>query len=524
MECFSTILSLLESNKTESNQPEAWTSCVSTTQSLLQLCPRFVALSSEITPLREEVANVREIIKSNSSINSMVKEYEELNEKNQREREERIIHENDVSAIEDRLKKLQNKVAPLANEIAIYEEELKGLEKQNEELDLVVKNNSEELNSLNLALDDLTTNYAKMSLEEEQITRRLLNLKTKEVELINDINDFPTSDTNTTKYNSPLPKRMKRNDDNDDDDDDELNDNSFFTGLKIGKSSQRHNGKITCIGFANTKTFLATGGEDSSVNIVDYTNKTGSGIRLKEIQQGSIMATKFSPFDNFLCVASYDSTVKLYKVPSFSLSVNITENRECVSDVCFASDSKFVTCCRDNTIKLYDINKTSSISSFTSTSIPYSISILQGETTFVTAHHDGKIRLWDFRTHSPPIELNAHKSQIIQVIGTRNSSRLIALSTDKTISVSDFRAKAVAGRINIQASGLPSDKMQMSVMDNFVYIGSNNGDIYEYDLQTYKLKSNMKAHHAPVLCVSIKPQSRIMASGDKTGIIKLWDK
>lgn len=525
MECFQTILTALMSEGAANEQPEPWKSSVETTKTLIESYSTFFAITDVVEPLRDEAARVESIFASNNELNNMIKEYNNLTEKNQREREEKIIHENDIKLADERIAALQSSVNPLREEIATRENELKSLETQTQELDSTIKKVISEHTAITKALDELTSDYTKLSLEEEQITKKLLKLKSTEAELQNDLLEFPSTGVDTRTFSSPLPEKTIRiNEDIEDmEEEQEAAPKDFLSVLNSNKLTKKHNGMVTCMSFANTTSYLATGSEDSSVSIIDLTDKTNDNIRLKGIQHGTIMAAKFSPFDNLLCVASYDSTVKLYKAPKFSLSVNITENRECVSDVCFATDSRFITCCRDNTIKLYDINRSSSIQSITSSSIPYSISMFQGESTFVTAHHDGKIRLWDVRTNFPSIELNTHKSQIIQVIGTRNSSRIVSLSTDKSIAISDCRMKVVTGRINIQSSGLPSDKMQMTILDNSVFIGSNNGNIYSYNMQNCKVESNRRGHNAPVLCVAVNPRNKLFASGDKAGFVKIWN-
>ncbi|KAH0791933.1 autophagy-related protein 16 [Histomonas meleagridis] len=518
---FASILSNLTRAQKISSGLEDWQSSVQITNILIEKYPKYYSLQTEVKGLTDKLDRLKQEFISNSEIGKLSREVASINQTITESNEELIIHKNQEKQLNTKIEELELIANPLIaknKKLSVQESQLQNNITQ---LEQEIKKQSENHQALVTVLDDITSSYARSSLEEEQLINKLMHLKEREVELRNDAftTDHKPHDVNLVPVTkAPIPRSTTKS-----------NKKSIVVEnvdilkyLHDGNTSNRHSGPITSISFANTSSYVVSGGEDSIVNIISTENYSQVS-RITDAKQ-SIMAATFSPNDQLLCTASYDSGIRVYRVPSFNLALNITENRDCVSDAMFAADDRLVTCCRDRTIKLYDVKKASAISTITSSSIPYSIAVIQGESMVVTAHHDGKLRCWDFRTHGSPIEIKAHKAKAIQVIGTRGSMKLVSLGVDKRIAVSDLRAKAVAGRVSIEKSGLPSEKMQMCLYENSAICGSTNGEIYDYDLEDFSLKSSIKGHTAPVFCIAIKPQTGLLVSGDKSGVIKFWNK
>jgi WD40 repeat protein len=274
--------------------------------------------------------------------------------------------------------------------------------------------------------------------------------------------------------------------------------------------------------FALAQPLVATGGEDSIVNIfsTDSYRRTG---QLTDAAR-SIMSIGFSPTDSFLLTASWDNKIRVYKSSTMTLVHTCSDNRDCVNDATFVADDRFISVCRDHTVKLFDVNRSTPVYGFTSSSTPYSLTAIQGESLVVTAHHDGKLRAWDFRSRGTPMELHVHKLNIMQVLGQAGSARVVSLGADKTVTVSDMRTKTVERKVSIAQSGMPSEKMQMALWRGHVMIGGTSGDVYDYDLGLGKVAGVMKGHKGPVFCVAVKGTVGPMASGDKSGVVRFWMK
>ena len=237
----------------------------------------------------------------------------------------------------------------------------------------------------------------------------------------------------------------------------------------------------------------------------------------------TIMSIKFSPSDKFLMAASYDGSVRFYKIPDFRFVICNSDNRECVNDAVFITDDKFVTCCRNQSIKLFDIQRSAPVNTIISSSTPNSIIPLQGESLVITGHYDGYIRGYDLRSSQHVFEIKSHKQPVIQVCGRQGASKIMSISCDKTIASIDLKETSVVGSVNFHRAGLPSEKIQMAMVDGDAIIGSTTGDIYEYDLSNFKLRGTSKAHDHPVYCVAASQTYGLLATGDRDGVVKFWN-
>jgi WD40 repeat protein len=111
---------------------------------------------------------------------------------------------------------------------------------------------------------------------------------------------------------------------------------------------------------------------------------------------------------------------------------------------------------------------------------------------------------------------------IMQVVGQKGGSRLVSLGADKMIIVFDIRTRCLEGKVSIAQSGMPSGHMQMAVCGDQAIVGGTSGDIYTYDLLLSKMVRSIKGHLNPVFCVAAN-KNGIVASGDKSGLLKIWN-
>ncbi|OHS94058.1 hypothetical protein TRFO_39741 [Tritrichomonas foetus] len=526
---FDEILQQFSKDEKKSAIQEYWDIAASTTTAIIKQTEVFKSLNNSIDSHEKSVKQMEEEINSNTEQGKLQREIRGL--KSYLRSAEDDYNRNIDRKIElsQEITNFEAKQAPLLNETAELRARKDEYQKAVDQLAKRLCDDGVTNSSAQEALKDITNQYSKLYLENEKNIQLLFKLREQEIELRNNLveQQSPTVPVNVDSYKAVLPTiRNKKSESNDFDVNDEDGDNNeqinynLFDKLQPGTKGQYHNSPVSCLCFANTNPYIASGGEDSVVSI-QRTDNFRRVARLCDASR-SIMAISFSPSDSLFMTASYDSTIRFYKLPSFTLSFNISDNRDCVNDARFMGEDRVVSCCRDQTVKLYDVNKSTPISSFTSSSIPYSITVLQSQ--IVTSHHDGKLRCWDFRTHGAPIEIKVHKSSAIQVIGTRQSPTLVSLGTDKAIVVSDMRSKGIIGKVSILKSGLPSEHMQMALNDDSAIIGSTDGSIYNYDLENFKFKNSQKGHTVPVFCVAVKQNLGTMATGDKSGNVMIWNK
>ena len=510
---------------------EFWQASTATTLEIIQNYDILKTLSQEVSEMDEKFNKKKQELENNSKFAQVSKEISKVRQAMREieitfnlQQDENISLENDIKQMRSDIKMINEENTKLAGNVSELKRVTEALSKESD-------THLKERETIEEAENDIIQKIERLKIEEKEVTDKLMmvtlreaELKNAEIEKASQKNNHKKRKVDQKMGKALLPLNPKNHigflPQTDNNDQREQYDFNFFEKIKIGVSQKNHNGPVSCIAYSKANPFVASGGEDSVVVIL----RTDNSRRVARITDAlkSIMAIAFSPNDSLFLTASYDSTIRIYKAPNFELRSNISDNKDCVYDAKFFDEGKIISCCKDHTIKIYDINRSTPIKSFTSSSTAVTLSIFQS--CVISGHSDGKIRLWDYRSNSAPIEIAIHKQNIIQVYTERNSSRIVSLGKDNSIQAYDFAARSILGKISPLKSGFPSDHMQMAVHDDYAILGGTDGSIYNYSLETFKLKESQKGHSSPVYCVAAKPSIGRIATGDKTGNVIFWNK
>ena len=505
-----------------------WETSTQISDEFVKLSPYQKELIINVKEIKEKVEGLEQELLSNTESGQKMREIQLLTQTIESEKQKNETLVLDESLLKEEVKNITKELSPLKAKANSVNKQIKNLKEITEALELELNNKNDQQFFCKKSLDQVVEELAKLKTDEEVMIRKLLALKRREMDIRNqDVlpkqEKLPQIDY--SRYTAPLPNPAEGTTFSDDeimaDVTVKVEKIPFLQSLKQEPNTQKHNGSITSLCFANTQPYLASGAEDSAVHIVRTDNFLKTTI-LRDSPK-TIMSIHFSPSDRTMLTASYDGVIRFYRAPDFKLINTNSDNRDCVTSSVFLTEEKFITCSRDHTIKLFDMNRSTPVVSLSPPSTANSVFPLQGESLIITAHHDGMIRGYDLRAQGSPFEIRVHKKQAIQVTGRIGGSRVVSLSSDKTVAVIDIKGKTVLGSINIQQGGLPSDKMQMALVDKSAIIGSTSGDLYDYDLMSYKLRSTLKGHKIPVLCVAANESMGLLAIGDKDGIVQIWN-
>lgn len=225
-----------------------------------------------------------------------------------------------------------------------------------------------------------------------------------------------------------------------------------------------------------------------------------------------------------LLTGSYDSKLRIYNAENdYCISFTNFDNKDPILDAKFLSDNQYVASPKNSTIKLYDITKSIPISKVKTNSFGYSLSPTYNN-LIVSGHHNGSIISWDIRTKAQVNEIKAHTQPCIHVISNFESSRVVSLSLDNTIIVNDLRyPQAPVGKIKIKETHISSKRSRMSVQNDIVIVGGNDGNIYSYSLNDFKKRSLFTAlNGSNALNVQLSNSLNYLVTGDNNGVVKYW--
>lgn len=531
------ILQKLIENNEKSRNYTNWNAASAATNEIIKNIDSMEQMKLEAESLTQQVTSIENEISTNSKqaelfgkLDDLQSHLRSLEINNTKQIDQNIEVTKRISTLQEEVQSLKDSIDEMEKKEKQYNEDIQ--KKKDEQT-----KREEQYDSVKSVLNDLLIQSQQLKAEEEKRLEKLMGLMEKEIQIRNDMiiveNTPEKTKEDIKRYNAIIPnkKRTGKNSSSEqlDEDVDGSYEDSFvhvninlFENLKQNTKDSIFTGPVSSLCFANANPFIATGGENGYVKI-NRTDNTRQVSTLTDTNR-RIMSMSFSPSDILFATASYDTVIRYYNIPSFTLVDNNRENRDCVNDAKFLSDDKIVSCCRDQTVKIYNVGRSTPINSFTSVSQPYSLSFYQ--TQVVSSHHDGKLRLWDPRSSARPIEIKAHKSSAIRAICIPHTSTVVSIGTDRAIVVNDLRniRDPYQGSINIFKSGTPDEYMQIAVTEDSAFVGGSDGQIYNYSLDNYKFKNSRKGHEAPVICVAVKPSIGMMVSGDRSGNVIYWKK
>lgn len=529
---FSSILEKLKSRDDIIKNQSFWDDAVHMSSAVFQEIQLQNSLKKDVPRLQEEVKKIESDLEANTESGKLKNDIKKMNNEITTQNDLIESAKSNLSLIDIEVHNLRKEKHKIKDKLTEIRGRHTTLANQIQQLETEIAQKGEQAQLLNQEKDELLKKTTAKENERDRITEKLLKLKNIEVEYRNveyhNLNpkskEKEAPKAELEKSRAPLPVADHKDDSSDDilNDDFESKESQMFIGdLKLGTRFKEHRSTVTALAFANVQPFFASGSQDSSVSVV----RTDDNSKVKRLTESSktIMSINFSPCDTMLLTTSYDGGVRLYHTSNFEMKMNIGADKgTCVTDAAFITEAKFVTTGRNQSIRLFDVSRGEPTKTIIATSTANSVIPWQGESLVVTGHFDGYLRGYDIRSSEVAFELKTHKLQIIQAIGNQSNLKVLTISEDRTMAYIDMRERAIIGSINFQQAGLPSEKIQMAAAYGDVIIGSTTGEIYEYDLSTFKLRGTTKVSNEPVCCVAASTGRGLLACGDKDGAVKFW--
>ena len=135
---------------------------------------------------------------------------------------------------------------------------------------------------------------------------------------------------------------------------------------------------------------------------------------------------------------------------------------------------------------------------------------------------DGRVAIWNGRD-STTIDVPAHKARVLAVGVTPDKQRVLSVASDGSFAESPM-AKGAAGRTaHLDLGAAPTRAAMFSPDGASLMTGGEFGDVRVYDVESGKLRREMRGHRTEIQDLAFRPQSAFVASAGADADVRVWD-
>lgn len=285
--------------------------------------------------------------------------------------------------------------------------------------------------------------------------------------------------------------------------------------IKTGKGRilGRHDGIVTDVCVSPTKPMIASASADKNIRLWSF---EGRSIPFIGSHKEAISSIAFSPNGKYILSGSVDKTAILWKL-SGRKKEKLNAHHGPVSAVAFSPDGKYMaTGSYDRDIIVWNMDgEVHALMSGHELGIN-DIAFSKDSRYLISASKDKTARLWALAGEELQL-FKGHKEEVTSVAFAPDDNFILSASADNDLKIwlvnTDAQQVLRAYTPTISA---------FSFSDAGYIAASNGGEkIFLLDDNASKLRT-LDEHDANVTSLCFSPSARYLASGDESGILKLW--
>lgn len=278
-------------------------------------------------------------------------------------------------------------------------------------------------------------------------------------------------------------------------------------------------GTVWSLAFDRSSKMLAMAAEDGSVRLWDVPTKSVSATF--DAHKGIIWSMRFSRDEGeWLATAGDDALIKLWKT-SQSEPFKVFKHDNAVRGLAVSHDDKTLYAGdRDGGLRVWSVDSDESLKSAQQSKAIYTVAISPNDETLATAGSDKVIRLWNAKTLTQKLVLEGHAGQINGLAFNHDGSRLASVGWDKTVRIWD----AGSGQVVKTWDGRSDDIWSVAYSPDGTRLatGGHDGAVKVWNAETGELLASYLGHKIAIHTVVFNQDGTLLASGGRDGAVRIW--
>ena len=301
----------------------------------------------------------------------------------------------------------------------------------------------------------------------------------------------------------------------------------YVADMRTGFSAFE-NGNLATVEEGLNRNLPAGGGEDLRTTPWKLLHRwSTAGLRELYRHADKVLAVTYSADGKMLASAAIDGTILVWDVAAARVICDLHGHTDDVNDLAFSPDGRLLaSAADDSSVRVWTLDGSAEprvLGDFSNLAA-YGASFSPDGTLLAVACEDTKIRLWNTRDWTLAQTWSAHTERVNQIAFSADGRRLVSCSSDRTVRIfsveggdqltmfEDYKNEdASFSRVAFSPDGRSVAAVSWSERVCRI-IDATDGTLIQ------KLSTSDGAVHA----LAFSPDSRVLATGQRNGIVRLW--